>query len=197
MGDATIGGLRTACRIPTRRAWAEAALLFAIFAALTALIGLGGGLFEYSPHVDRALLITAVVAVFVPALGEELVFRVLLQPRPPSPGKTPSRLATPAPQDEVNVNSSPSPQAEVRAKASLEARWPFALPSIALFVLWHPVQVWLGLPMAQAIFLDLRFLIIAAMLGIACTISWQRSGSIWPAVAIHWAAVIGWKGLLA
>ncbi len=187
MGDATIGGLRAACRIPTRRAWAEAALLFAIFTALTALIGLGGGLFEYSPHVDRALLITAVVAVFVPALGEELVFRVLLQPRPPtypsSSGLTGGTRDRPIKSDEDAGRDG--------------KRWPFTLPSIALFVLWHPVQVWLGLPMAQPVFLDLRFVIIAALLGIACTISWQRSGSIWPAVAIHWAAVIGWKGLLA
>lgn len=187
MGDATIGGLRTAFRFPTRRAWGEAGLLFAILATATALIGLGGGLFEFSPHFDRALLITAVVAVFVPALGEELVFRVLLQPRPPtypsSSGLTGGSRDRPIKSDE---------DADRDGK-----RWLVTLIAIALFVLWHPVQVWLGLPMAQAVFLDLRFLIIAALLGIACTISWQRSGSIWPAVAIHWAAVIGWKGLLA
>ena len=70
-----------------------------------------------------------------------------------------------------------------------------AAAAIGLFVLWHPAQVWLGLPMAQPIFLDPAFLAIAAGLGLACTISWRRSGSIWPPVAIHWAVVVMWKGL--
>jgi hypothetical protein len=45
---------------------------------------------------------------------------------------------------------------------------------------------------------DLRrpaFLAITAALGLACTISWRRSSSIWPAVALHWAVVVMWKGL--
>ncbi|GJL96413.1 MAG: peptidase [Hyphobacterium sp.] len=197
MGDAKTGGLIAAFRFPDARAWTEAAILFMIFAGLAALIGIGSGLFEDSPHFDTSLLVTAVVAVFIPAMGEELVFRVWLLPWPAGLAIPPSRPTTSAPQDEVEGKFSNPPHAEVRAKASLEARLLFILPSLALFVLWHPVQVWLGLPLAQAVFLDWRFLITAALLGIACTISWQRSGSIWPAIAIHWAAVVGWKALLA
>ena len=76
MGNATIGGLIKAFRLPAQRAWVEAAVLFAVFATLTVLIGIGGGLFEVSPGFDRGLLITALVAVFIPSMGEELVFRV-------------------------------------------------------------------------------------------------------------------------
>ena len=67
--------------------------------------------------------------------------------------------------------------------------------AIAAFVLWHPVQVWLGLPMAQALFLEPGFLAITAMLGLACTIAYRASGSIWPPVMMHWLVVVGWKGL--
>jgi len=189
MGDATIGGLIAAFHFPSARAWAEAGVLFAGFGLLTGLVGIGGGLFEISPHFDATPLITALVAVFVPAMGEELVFRVLLQPKP-------GALAAPAPQDEVEGTLSNPSHAEVRAKVSLETRLLVILASLGLFVLWHPVQVWLGLPMAQAAFLDWRFLIIAGLLGMICTISWQRSGSIWPAITIHWAAVMCWKALL-
>jgi len=201
MGDATIGGLRAAFRFPTRRAWGEAALLFVVFAGIAGLIGVGGGLFEISPRFDLTLLITALVAVFIPAMGEEVIFRVLLQPKPPSilpsplMGEVVERSETgrgednnhPTPPDLSVSRPSPSRGGEHWASLSL---------SLTLFVFWHPVQVWLNLPMAQAIFLDWRFLIIAALLGLACTISWQRSGSLWPAIAIHWAAVVLWKALL-
>ncbi|WP_170150319.1 CPBP family glutamic-type intramembrane protease [Maricaulis maris] len=69
--------------------------------------------------------------------------------------------------------------------------------AIAAFVLWHPVQAWLGLPMAQAVFLEPGFLAITAALGLACTLAWRISGSIWPPVLLHWLVVVGWKGLTA
>lgn len=67
--------------------------------------------------------------------------------------------------------------------------------ALGLFVLWHPIQVWLGLPLAQPLFLDPVFLLITALLGGACAISYHRTGSIWPAVVMHWLVVLVWKGL--
>ncbi len=67
--------------------------------------------------------------------------------------------------------------------------------AIAAFVLWHPVQVWLGLPMAQPIFLEPGFLAITAALGLACTMAYRTSGSVWPPVVMHWLVVVAWKGL--
>jgi predicted Abi (CAAX) family protease len=64
-----------------------------------------------------------------------------------------------------------------------------------LFVLWHPVQVRFGLPMAQAMFLEPGFLAIVAALGLVCTVAYRTSGSIWPAAAIHWATVVLWKAV--
>lgn len=103
------------------------------------------------------LLAIAALGFFVPALGEEMVFRVALA------GRTGVWRATLA---------------------------------LALFVLWHPAQVWLGLPMAQPAFLEPGFLIIAAALGLTCTLAWRMTGTVWPAVVIHWLTVVGWKALL-
>lgn len=159
MGDAKAGGIGGAFKAPRLRDWAESAGLLLVFLGLAALLGLVP---EAPAAVDfRALAVTALIAIVLPALGEELVFRVALQPRPGA-GLTSRSLAR------------------------------IAL-SLALFVLWHPVQVWLGLPFAQEQFLDPAFLAAAGLLGLACTVSYQRSGSIWPAVALHWLVVVGWK----
>jgi predicted Abi (CAAX) family protease len=142
--------------LPNRRALGEALILFALFSLLATYIGTSTALFKFSMTGDWAeLAVLTIIAVFIPALGEELVFRVALAGR-------------------TDV---------LRAALAL-----------VVFVIWHPIQVWLGLPMAQPAFLAPAFLIIAGMLGLVCTISWRRSGSIWPAVAMHWVVVIVWKG---
>jgi predicted Abi (CAAX) family protease len=104
-------------------------------------------------------LILAIIAFFIPALGEEFVFRGILLP--PVQGWLQTLISS--------------------------------LLSVAVFVLWHPVQVWLGLPMAQEVFTDPAFLILVALLGALCTALTHRSGSLWPAVLLHWIVVVGWK----
>lgn len=106
-----------------------------------------------------AFLFLAAVALVIPALGEELVFRGILQPH---------QLG--------------------------EAReWIFSALSLAAFVIWHPLQVWLGLPLAQPVFTEPSFLTLVAILGALCTALTHRSGSVWPAVLLHWIVVVGWK----
>jgi uncharacterized protein len=70
-----------------------------------------------------------------------------------------------------------------------------AVISLLAYIVWHPVQTWLNLPFGQPEFLDPRFLSLVAWLGLACTLSRIRSGSIWPAVIIHWGAAVVWKAL--
>lgn len=70
-----------------------------------------------------------------------------------------------------------------------------AIGSLLAYILWHPVQTWFGLPYSRPEFLDPRFLGLIAAVGTACTISRLRSGSIWPAVVIHWGAVVMWISL--
>lgn len=65
--------------------------------------------------------------------------------------------------------------------------------SFCLFIVWHPVQVWFGLPMAQDLFLSPVFLALVAGLGLCTTLSVHRSGSLWTAIFIHWSVVVAWK----
>ncbi|WP_375548396.1 CPBP family glutamic-type intramembrane protease [Oceanicaulis alexandrii] len=104
-------------------------------------------------------LILVIVAFFIPALGEEFIFRGILLPRP----------------------------------QGWRQIWVTSLLSVAMFVLWHPLQVWIGLPTGQPIFLTPGFLILVAGLGLICTALTLRSGSLWPAVIVHWLVVVGWK----
>ncbi len=69
---------------------------------------------------------------------------------------------------------------------------PIAL-SVVLFAAWHVVET-LFLPGSAATFLRADFLALAALLGLLCAILRWRSGSIWPAVALHWIVVVAWQG---
>ena len=117
---------------------------------------------EWSPQFGSDTFKLALVAIFVPALGEELLFRVVPLPDPQ------------------------------RASG-----FPWFAASIALtaFVLWHPLQALLFGGARAEIFLDLWFLIAVAALGFACTRLYWKSGSVWPAVFLHWLVVVGWKAL--
>jgi len=61
-----------------------------------------------------------------------------------------------------------------------------------IFTLWHVVEAMTFLPRAGAVFLRLDFLACAAILGLGCGLMRWRTASIWPAVALHWIAVVGW-----
>jgi predicted Abi (CAAX) family protease len=121
-----------------------------------------GGLAYFSWTEDLgALFRIAIIALVAPAVGEELLFRVLLLP-PPGP---------------------------------LVPAWRIAL-STGLFVLWHPPQALLFGPHWAAVVLNPGFLAAVAVLGIALCRLYTRTGSIWPCVLLHWAAVVAWKAFL-
>ena len=65
----------------------EAAWLLPVLLAL----GMAGGLMQWQPRWDATILGLAVVAIFAPALGEELLFRVALLPIPRPNSSLPMR----------------------------------------------------------------------------------------------------------
>jgi predicted Abi (CAAX) family protease len=69
------------------------------------------------------------------------------------------------------------------------------LASTAVFTGWHMLET-LWLPEERTTFLRPDFLAWAAALGLVCAILRRRSGSIWPPVVLHWAAVVAWMGWL-
>lgn len=74
------------CARDWRRAFVEAAWLLPVLG----LLGFAGGLMQWRPVFDGQMLRLAAVAVLVPALGEEMLFRTALLPAP-SGGRIPWR----------------------------------------------------------------------------------------------------------
>jgi predicted Abi (CAAX) family protease len=69
--------------------------------------------------------------------------------------------------------------------------------SIAVFVAWHPINAMTITPSAYPMFTNPIFLCLAALMAIACTITYLRTGSLWVPVAIHWLTVLAWVFLLS
>ena len=62
-----------------------------------------------------------------------------------------------------------------------------------IYVAWHVVEALTFLPAARAVFLRPDFLICTMVLGLGCGLVRWRTGSLWPAVALHWLAVTIWQ----
>ena len=66
-----------------------------------------------------------------------------------------------------------------------------SLLSLFLFIVYHPLNALTFFPQGR-IFFDRIFLVLAASLGIVCTITYWQTGSIWLPVLIHWVTVAVW-----
>ena len=60
------------------------------------------------------------------------------------------------------------------------------------FTAWHVVEGETFMARAMMTFLRPDFLACAAILGLGCAIVRWRTGSVWPAVALHWGVVVVW-----
>ena len=74
--------------------------------------------------------------------------------------------------------------------------WFWGCVSLALFIVYHPLNALTFYPVGRSTFTNPVFLLLATILGGACSIAYLQSGSVWPAVAIHWLAVTVWLLLL-
>lgn len=68
--------------------------------------------------------------------------------------------------------------------------WSFL--GIILFVLYHPFNALTFYRQGYPLFLRPAFLVQAALLGTACTITYLLMGSLWVAAILHWLAVAAW-----
>jgi len=64
--------------------------------------------------------------------------------------------------------------------------------STAAFVLWHPANALTINTAAAPVFLNPAFLLIVALLGITCSVSYILSRSLWTPIIIHWLTVVVW-----
>jgi predicted Abi (CAAX) family protease len=72
----------------------------------------------------------------------------------------------------------------------------YTVLSTVAFVAWHPLNALTINPGARALFVDPRFLVIAAALGLLCSVAYLISRSLWVPVVIHWLAILVWVFLL-
>lgn len=142
--------------LPGPRDWLELALAALALTALIGPVGFATGLLRWAPRPLDPLAMLGVF--FIPALGEELLFRGVWIPE--------------------------------RSEGRPAAR-PILWTTVA-FSLWHVLETrWL--PRAAPLFLRADFLAWTFLLGLACALLRRRSGSLWPPVILHWAAVVAWE----
>ena len=74
--------------------------------------------------------------------------------------------------------------------------WLWGVISLAMFIVYHPLNALSFYPAGLKTFFNPAFLLLAALLGVICSIVYLQSGSLWPPVLIHWLVVVVWLLLL-
>lgn len=64
--------------------------------------------------------------------------------------------------------------------------------SLVAFIIYHPLHGLTVFPAGLKTFSNPTFLLLATLLGIACSFSYLQSGSLWTPVIIHWLIVVSW-----
>ncbi|WP_297512309.1 CPBP family glutamic-type intramembrane protease [uncultured Caulobacter sp.] len=110
---------------------------------------------------------------------------------PTQPGLAPRLLVVffiPALGEELPFRGllTPGPESTARPRVEIAV-------STALYTLWHVVEGVTFLKSAAKVFLRPDFLLCCAVLGLGCAVMRRRTGSLWPAVLLHWALVVVWQ----
>ena len=75
---------------------------------------------------------------------------------------------------------------------SVSRLWLWGCISLAMFVVYHPLNALSFFRRGLETFFNVVFLVLAALLGIVCSLAYRQSGSLWTAVVIHWLVVVVW-----
>jgi predicted Abi (CAAX) family protease len=111
--------------------------------------------------------------------------------QPTEPGLAPRMLAVlfiPALGEEIPFRGLLTPGPEETRRPKLEIA-----VSTGLYTVWHVVEAVTFLKSAAGVFLRPDFLLCCAVLGLGCAVMKRQTGSIWPAVILHWALVVIWQ----
>lgn len=111
-------------------------------------------------------ILLSIRLLFVPSILEEYLWRVILQPYP------------------------------MESSTDIGMRVLFCTTSTLAFVVAHPLLANTIWTRGKNVFGDWRFLLLTFLLGIACTLVYQLSGSVWMPVVVHWTAVVAWIAFL-
>ncbi|MDY6782617.1 MAG: CPBP family glutamic-type intramembrane protease [Cyanobacteriota bacterium] len=68
----------------------------------------------------------------------------------------------------------------------------WAIASLLLFLAYHPLNALWFYRLGNPLFFKPMFLVLAGLLGVACTVVYGLTGSLWGIVLIHWLVVGTW-----
>ncbi|MGD1872417.1 MAG: type II CAAX prenyl endopeptidase Rce1 family protein [Mastigocoleus sp.] len=68
--------------------------------------------------------------------------------------------------------------------------------ALSLFILYHPLNAKTFYKQGYPTFFDPIFIILAGLLGLACTLTYALTGNLWLIVIIHWIVVTVWLQVL-
>lgn len=140
------------------------------------------------------LLLTGSIALLVGFLSQFLQLDVVPMPWHQYVKIVAVSLVTPAIAEELFFRVILLPHPAENAPLVVQGVW--AIASLVLFILYHPLNASTFFPAGSQTFGDLRFLCLAMILGISCTLAYLRSGCFWLPVLIHWLLVVVWLLLL-
>ena len=153
--------------IPGWRTWRTCALVYGVFLIVAAPIGLLAGLLKPgAPHLLASEMATSGALLF---LQPALVEEIVFR-----------GVLLPRDADAVR-------------RGRLAA---IAAAALAVYVLAHPLNAWIFRPQVFGLFSSPVYLVLATLLGAACTAAYLISRSIWPPVAMHWLTVVVWLWFL-
>ncbi len=152
-----------ALAIPSPRAWLETGVLWLGFVALAAPVAALAGLLPGRVALDDPLVIA----------------RLLLLP-----------LLIPALAEELFFRGMLYPHPDEPLPPRRRLGW--AGVSLTAYLIAHPLNAWLLRPAARDTFFDPWFLLLVVLLGLTALLAYQRSRSLWPAVAVHYLTVTPW-----
>jgi uncharacterized protein len=153
--------------VPDARTWGTCAVVYVVFLTCAAPIGLLSGLLKTSvPHLSAVDMLAAGILL----------------------------LGRPAFVEEIVFRGLLLPRDPRSIRRGRVV--PVAVAALIVYVGAHPLNALLTWPASLAVFGNPVYLLLTALLGIACTAAYWISRSIWPPVVIHWVTVIAWLWLL-
>jgi predicted Abi (CAAX) family protease len=142
--------------IPDAEAWLHFVALLRLFTIIALPIGFQWEFLQIEVLRASWQTITGIIttSLVMPAVTEELFFRVLLLPQ------TTENLST-------------------------SALWIWLCISLSLFILYHPLNALSFALRGVETFSNSVFLVLAALLGVICSLAYIQSGSLWTPAMIH------------
>ncbi|MDX2096632.1 MAG: CPBP family glutamic-type intramembrane protease [Leptolyngbyaceae cyanobacterium bins.59] len=99
-------------------------------------------------------------------------------------------LFFPAISEELVFRVALLPHPTERVSLAIWTLW--TLIGLVAFLLYHPLNARFFYPPGRSTFTHPVFLLLAGLLGLACTIAYGLTGSLWTVTLIHWVAVATW-----